>query len=169
MRCGRCVRKYGGSCSRRPRNTRLGNGSARFLRSVRSDRPCCWAFCRLRTGFAPSGSSGPTADLASRPRAAPITVVSMGYPTSSSGISNKDETAYRSCGDCVANFTNGEEEEAKLTKVVASWSRMSSCGKALRLRSWQTGSYFPSLTAVSLLDKTQRRPLLRLRLSLNAH
>jgi putative intracellular protease/amidase len=43
----------------------------------------------------------------------------MGYPTSSSGISNKDETAYRSCGDCVANFTNGEEEEAKLTKVVA--------------------------------------------------
>jgi len=53
-----------------------GNGSARFLRLVRSGQPYCLAFCRLRTVSAPSGSYGRTADLASRHRAAPITVVS---------------------------------------------------------------------------------------------
>ena len=37
-----------------------------------------WAFCRPRTVSAPSGSYGPTADLASRHKAAPITVVSTG-------------------------------------------------------------------------------------------
>ena len=78
MRCGRYVRKYGGSCWRRARNTRPGNGSARFLRSVRFDQPYCWALCRLRTVSAPSGSCGRTAVLASRHKAAPITVVSRG-------------------------------------------------------------------------------------------
>ena len=78
MRCGRCVRKCGGSCWRRARNTRPGNGSARFLRSVRSGQPYCWAFCRPRTVSAPSGSCGLTADLASRHTAAPITVMSTG-------------------------------------------------------------------------------------------
>ena len=37
----------------------------------------CLGFCRLRTVSAPSGSYGPTADLASRHKAAPITVASM--------------------------------------------------------------------------------------------
>ena len=55
-----------------------GNGSARFLRSVRSGQPYCWGFCRPRTVSAPSGSYGPTADLASRHTAAPITGVSTG-------------------------------------------------------------------------------------------
>ncbi len=45
---------------------KTGNGSARFPRSARSVRPCCWAFCRPRTASAPSGSCGPIADLASR-------------------------------------------------------------------------------------------------------
>ena len=44
MRCERCVSKCGGSCWRRARNTRPGNGSARFLRSVRSAPPYCWVF-----------------------------------------------------------------------------------------------------------------------------
>ena len=74
MRCGRCVSKCGGTCSRKARSTRPGNGSARFPRSARSARPCCWAFCRPHTGSAPSGSCGPIADLASRHTAAPITV-----------------------------------------------------------------------------------------------
>jgi hypothetical protein len=78
MRCGRCVRKCGGSCWQRPRNTRPGNGSARFLRSVRSGQPYYLAFCRPRTVFAPRGSCGVTAVLASRPTAAPITVASTG-------------------------------------------------------------------------------------------
>src|SRR5467141_3172458 len=63
---------------RRARNTRPGNGSARFLRSVRSGQPYCLAFCRPRTVSAPSGSYGLTADLASRHKAAPIIVVSTG-------------------------------------------------------------------------------------------
>ena len=78
MRCGWCVSKCGGICSRRARNTRPGNCSARFLRSARSGPPCCLASCRLRIVSAPSGSYGPTADLASRHKAAPITVVSTG-------------------------------------------------------------------------------------------
>jgi hypothetical protein len=60
------------------RNTRPGNGSARFLRLVRSGQRYCWAFCRPRSASAPSGSCGPTADLASRHKAAPITAVSTG-------------------------------------------------------------------------------------------
>jgi hypothetical protein len=78
MRCGQCVSKCGGSCSRRARNTRPGNCSARFLQSVRSGPPCCLASCRLRTVSAPSGSCGLTAVLASRHKAAPITVVWTG-------------------------------------------------------------------------------------------
>jgi hypothetical protein len=78
MRCDACARRCGGSCWRRARNTRLGNGCARFLRWVRSGQPYCWAFCRPRTVSAASGSCGPTADLASRHRAAPITVGSTG-------------------------------------------------------------------------------------------
>ncbi len=78
MRCGPCVRKCGGSCSQRARNSRPGNGSARFLRLVRSAQPYCWAFCRPRTASGLSGSYGRTADLASRHTAAPITVVSTG-------------------------------------------------------------------------------------------
>jgi len=50
----------------------------RFRRSVRSVPPYCWVFCRPRTVSAPSGSCGPTADWASRHRAAPITVRSTG-------------------------------------------------------------------------------------------
>ena len=73
-----CVRKCGGSCWQRPRNTRPGNSSARFLRSVRSGQPYCWAFCRPHTVSAPRGSCGLTADLASRHKAAPITVMSAG-------------------------------------------------------------------------------------------
>ena len=42
------------------------------------EQPYCWAFCRLRTVSGPSGNSGPTADWASRPTAAPITVLSAG-------------------------------------------------------------------------------------------
>jgi hypothetical protein len=63
---------------RRERNTRPGNGSVRFLRSVRSDQPYCWAFCKLRTVSAPRGSCGRTAVLALRHKAAPITVGSTG-------------------------------------------------------------------------------------------
>src|ERR1700686_1091239 len=73
MRCARCVSKCGGSCWRRARNTRPGNGSARFLRSVRSGQPYCLASCRPRTVSAPRGSCGLTAELASRHTAAPIT------------------------------------------------------------------------------------------------
>src|SRR6202795_4185779 len=71
---GRCVSKCAGSCWQRARNTRFGNGSARFLRSVRSGPPYCLVFCRPRTVSAASGSCGPTANLASRHKAAPITV-----------------------------------------------------------------------------------------------
>ncbi len=74
----RYVGKYGGSYWQRARNTKRGNGSARFVRSVRSARPCYLAFCRPRTVSAPSGSCGPTADLASRHIAVPIIVRSMG-------------------------------------------------------------------------------------------
>jgi len=45
---------------------------------ARSGPPCCLAFCRPRIVSAPNGSCGHTADLASRYKAAPITVVSMG-------------------------------------------------------------------------------------------
>src|SRR5216684_7862695 len=58
MRCDRCARKCGGICSPRVRNTRRGNGSARSRLSVRSGRPCCWAFCRRRTASAPSDRCG---------------------------------------------------------------------------------------------------------------
>jgi hypothetical protein len=54
------------------------NGCVRFLRLVQSGQPCCWAFCRLRTVSAPSGSCGLTVDLASRRIAAPIIVGSTG-------------------------------------------------------------------------------------------
>ena len=50
----------------------------RELRSVRSGQPYYLAFCRPRTVSAPSVSYGVTADLASRPTAAPITVVWTG-------------------------------------------------------------------------------------------
>src|SRR5580658_6570835 len=53
-----------------------GNSSVRFLRLVRSGQRYCWAFCRLCTASAASGSCGLTADLASRHKAAPITGVS---------------------------------------------------------------------------------------------
>jgi hypothetical protein len=53
MRCDRCARQCGGICSLRVRNTRRGNGSARFPRSVRSGRPCCWAFCDSKTAVFP--------------------------------------------------------------------------------------------------------------------
>jgi Transposase len=78
MRCGWCVSKCGGICSQRARNTRRGNCSARSLRLVRSGPPYCLGFCRPRTVSEPSDSYGHTADLASRPKAAPITVVSTG-------------------------------------------------------------------------------------------
>jgi hypothetical protein len=77
-RCERCASKCDGSCSPKARNTQPGNGSARFLRSVRSGQPYCLTFCRRRTVSAPNGSYGRTADLASRHKAAPITVVSTG-------------------------------------------------------------------------------------------
>jgi hypothetical protein len=38
-----------------------GNGCVRFRRLVRFEPLNCWAFCRLRTGSAPSGSYGPIA------------------------------------------------------------------------------------------------------------
>jgi transposase len=60
------------------RSSRPGNGSAGSPRSIRSGRLSCWAFYRPRTGSAPSGSFGHTTDLASRRKAAPITVGSTG-------------------------------------------------------------------------------------------
>jgi len=60
------------------KNTRPGNDSARFLRLVRSGQPYCLGILQTRTVSAPRGSCGPTADLASRHKAAPITVVSTG-------------------------------------------------------------------------------------------
>ncbi len=74
-RCDACGSKCGGTCWRRARSTKLGNCFARFRRSDRSGRRCCWASCRPRTGFAPSGSYGPMAVSASRPAAARITVL----------------------------------------------------------------------------------------------
>src|SRR5271170_1418434 len=50
----------------------------RDLLAVRSGQPYCLGFCRPRTVSAPSGSYGHTADLASRHKAAPITVASTG-------------------------------------------------------------------------------------------
>ena len=60
---------------------------------------------------------------------------------------------------------NGEEEAMQLTKVVlcCSWSRMNCCGSAPYTRRWQTGSLFPSLTAVSLPARILRRPPRQLR------
>jgi len=77
-RCGRCGGKFGANCWRKVSNIRHGNGSARFLRSVRSGRPCCWAFCRPHIGFAPSDSCGPSAVLALRRTAVPITAMWKG-------------------------------------------------------------------------------------------
>jgi hypothetical protein len=57
---GCCAKKYGGIYLRRVRSTRPGNGSVRFPRLARSGRRCCWAFCRPRIVFAPSGRCGIT-------------------------------------------------------------------------------------------------------------
>jgi len=46
MRCEPCAWKCGGICWRRARNTKPGNGSAGFPRSVRSGPRCCWASYR---------------------------------------------------------------------------------------------------------------------------
>jgi transposase len=60
MPCEWCARKCGKTCSPRARNRRLGNGSVRFPRLVRSERRCCWESCRHRIVFAPSGHCGIT-------------------------------------------------------------------------------------------------------------
>jgi len=74
MSCEWCVRKSGWSCWQRARNARSGNGSSRFLQSIRSGQPCLGI---LQTPHR-FHTKRQLADLASRYRAAPITVVSTG-------------------------------------------------------------------------------------------
>jgi len=73
---GCCARKCEEICSGRAGSTKPGNGSAGSPRLARSGRRCCWAFCRPRIVFAPSGSCGITAVWLSRRTAVPITVAS---------------------------------------------------------------------------------------------
>jgi len=60
MRCECCARKRGEICLRRAKNRKPGNGSVRFPRLARSGRRYCWASCRRRIVFAPSGPCGIT-------------------------------------------------------------------------------------------------------------
>jgi len=73
---GCCAGKCEEICSGRAGSTKPGNGSAGSPRLARSGRRCCWAFCRPRIVFAPSGSCGITAVWLSRRTAVPITVAS---------------------------------------------------------------------------------------------
>ena len=59
-------------------------------------------------------------------------------------------------GKHVAGFTNGEEEEMELTKVVPFLVEDELLRSAPYTRRWRTGSLFLSLTAVSLLARILR-------------